>query len=111
MLLVDGEPELAPGVRAVSVGGQFDRIQLKRLDSAGQTFVFLADLVPTRHHLDYPWVMGYDLYPVDTLWQKQRLLPQAAEEGWLVGFAHDPDVPFGRVQLDGPRRRPVLEPA
>jgi glyoxylase-like metal-dependent hydrolase (beta-lactamase superfamily II) len=84
-------------------------MQLLRVDSAGQVFVYLADLVPTRHHLDYPWVMGYDLYPVETLRQKKALLPQAAREDWIVGFAHDPDVPFGRVRLDG--ARPVLEPA
>ena len=110
LLLVDGETVLAPGVRVLPVGGHSDGMQLLRLDSAGQTFVFLADLVPTRHHLDYPWVMGYDLYPVETLRQKKRLLPQAAEEGWLVGFAHDPDVPFGRIRLEGARRRPALAP-
>ncbi len=110
LLLVDGEAELAPGLRVLPVGGHSDGMQLLRVDSAGQTFVFLADLVPTRHHLDYPWVMGYDLYPVETLAQKQRLLPQAAAEGWLVGLAHDPDVPFGRIRLEGARRRPALEP-
>ena len=109
--LVDGEAEFAPGVRVLAVGGHSDGMQLLRVDSGGATFVFLADLVPTRHHVDYPWVMGYDLYPVETLTQKKRLLPQAAEEDWLVGFAHDPEVPFARVRFDGERPRPVIVPA
>ena len=106
--LVNGETQLVPGVRVVPAAGHSDGMQLLRVDSAGQTFVYLADLVPTRHHLDFPWVMGYDLYPVDTLQQKKTLLPRAAAEGWLVGFGHDPDVPFGRVRLHGDR--PVLAP-
>jgi glyoxylase-like metal-dependent hydrolase (beta-lactamase superfamily II) len=108
--LVDGDAELAPGVRVEAVGGHSDGMQLLRVDAAGETFIFLADLVPTQHHLDYPWIMGYDLYPVETLRQKKRLLPLAAEHHWVVGFAHDPDVPFGRIRLEGPGGRPTLEP-
>jgi glyoxylase-like metal-dependent hydrolase (beta-lactamase superfamily II) len=108
--LVDGDAELAPGVRVEAVGGHSDGMQLLRVDSAGETFVFLADLVPTQHHLDYAWIMGYDLYPVETLYQKKRILPLAAEQRWVVGFAHDPDTPLGRIRLDRPSGRPTLEP-
>jgi hypothetical protein len=41
--------------------------------------------------------MGYDLYPVDTLASKKRLLPQAAHEGWLCVFYHDPEAPLCRI--------------
>jgi glyoxylase-like metal-dependent hydrolase (beta-lactamase superfamily II) len=112
LMVVDDETELAPGIRVMPVGGHSDGMQLLMVDGGGgATFVFLADLVPTRHHLDYAWIMGYDLYPMRTLEQKKILLPQAARERWLVGFAHDPDVPFGHVRLDGPHQRPVVEPA
>jgi glyoxylase-like metal-dependent hydrolase (beta-lactamase superfamily II) len=111
LLLVDGAAEIAPSVWVELVGGHSDGMQLLRAQSGGETFLFLADLVPTRHHLEYAWIMGYDLYPVETLRQKKRILPRAAREGWLVGFAHDPDVPFGYLRLDGPSERPVLEPA
>jgi glyoxylase-like metal-dependent hydrolase (beta-lactamase superfamily II) len=106
--LVDGEAEVAPGVRVLPVGGHSAGMQLVRLDSAGSTFLHLADLVPTHHHLDYAWVMGYDLYPVETLAQKKALLPQAARDGWIVGFVHDPEVAFARVAMEG--ARPVAEP-
>jgi glyoxylase-like metal-dependent hydrolase (beta-lactamase superfamily II) len=109
LMLVDGAREIVPGVRVMPVGGHSDGMQLLRADSGGRTFVHLADLVPTRHHLDYPWVMGYDLYPVETLRQKQALLPEAAADAWLVGFVHDPDLPFARIGYDG--GRPVALPA
>ncbi len=104
--LIDGDAEVVPGIRLLLVGGHSDGMQLLRVDSEGETFLYLADLVPTHHHLDYPWIMGYDLYPVDTLRQRKRLLPVAARERWLLGFAHDPHVPFGRVRLD--QGRPML---
>lgn len=113
LLLVDGEYELAHGVRLVPAPGHTGGLQLLRASSSGETFLYLADLVPTRHHLDYPWIMAYDLYPMETLAQKKHLLPEAARGDWLVGFGHDPDQPFGRVRLEGSpgRQRPVFVPA
>lgn len=99
LMRVEGDVELAPGVWVHEVGGHAAGMQLVRVESAGQTFLHLADLVPTRHHVDYPWIMGYDLYPVETLAQKKRWLPRAAEGGWTVGLVHDPQTPFGRLAL------------
>ena len=69
-------------------------------DGAGRKVVFLGDLVPTTHHLPYPWIMAYDLYPVTTLETKQRLLPRAAEDGWLCAFVHDAEIPLSYLTLD-----------
>jgi hypothetical protein len=49
--------------------------------------------------------MGYDLYPVETLDAKKRLLPRAAREGWLCLFYHDADAPLCRLVEDGGRLR------
>lgn len=69
-------------------------------DGAGRKLVFLGDLVPTTHHLPYPWIMAYDLYPVTTLETKQRVLPRAVEGEWLCAFVHDADVPLSYLTLD-----------
>ncbi|HYG10281.1 MAG TPA: hypothetical protein VD835_10055, partial [Pyrinomonadaceae bacterium] len=50
-----------------------------------------------RAHVALAWIMGYDLYPVETLEAKRRLLPQAARENWLCLFYHEPDDPLCRV--------------
>jgi hypothetical protein len=49
--------------------------------------------------------MGYDLYPVETVEAKRRLLPQAAREGWLCLFYHDPSEPLARVVEEGGKLR------
>ncbi|MGH7563698.1 MAG: MBL fold metallo-hydrolase [Gemmatimonadota bacterium] len=79
-------------------------------DGTGRKIVFLGDLVPTTHHLPYPWIMAYDLYPVTTLETKQRLLPRAVEEEWLCAFVHDADTPLCYLTLnDRGRARPDRE--
>jgi len=72
------------------------------LQTNGTTMFGPADLVPMRAHVAFPWIMGYDLYPLETLTAKKQLLPQAAREGWLCLFYHDPDEPLCRlVETDG----------
>jgi len=64
-----------------------------RTTAGGRTAFFFADLVPTTAHLAYPWIMGYDLYPLTTLENKKRWIPEAVKNEWLCFFAHDPQVP------------------
>lgn len=91
--LVAGDTEIIPGVEVVRVPGHTEHQQCVRLRSGGRTAFFFADLVPTTAHLPFAWLMGYDLFPLTTLEQKKRWIPQAVEEGWLCLFAHDPEVP------------------
>ena len=100
--LKDGNYEVAPGLRMETHAGHNRAMQCARLESGGQTLFGFADLVPTRAHVSFAWIMGYDLYPVETLEAKKKLLPQAAREGWLCLFYHDPDEPLCRVaSVDG----------
>ena len=41
--------------------------------------------------------MGFDLYPMETLANKKRLLPLAVEENWLCLFYHDYEQPLYRL--------------
>ncbi|MGH9961774.1 MAG: MBL fold metallo-hydrolase, partial [Pyrinomonadaceae bacterium] len=66
-----------------------------------------ADLVPMRAHIQFPWIMGYDLFPQETLEAKKKLLPQAASEGWGCFFYHDPDMPLCRLAEDNGKLRAV----
>ncbi|MEM7048971.1 MAG: MBL fold metallo-hydrolase [Acidobacteriota bacterium] len=103
--LFDDEAEPVAGIRAIKAPGHNADMCVVRIDGGGEyQALFLADLVPTAAHVPYPWVMGYDLFPVTTIENKQRWLPRAAEEGWLVIFEHDPEVPLARLVPDRPGR-------
>jgi glyoxylase-like metal-dependent hydrolase (beta-lactamase superfamily II) len=102
------EAEPVAGVRAVKVPGHNADMCIVLLEGGGETAVFWADLVPTASHVPYPWIMSYDLYPVQTLANKQRWLPRAMEGGWLSIFEHDPETPLARLAPDD-KGRPRVE--
>ncbi|MFL6467203.1 MAG: MBL fold metallo-hydrolase [Pyrinomonadaceae bacterium] len=89
--------EAVPGLRLQTERGHSPTMQTWRLDMGGQTVYGFADLIPTRHHLPLPWIMGYDLEPALTLEYKKRTLPQAVSERWLCLFYHDPEMPLCRL--------------
>ncbi|HST51467.1 MAG TPA: MBL fold metallo-hydrolase [Pyrinomonadaceae bacterium] len=89
--------EVVPGLTLETVAGHSRTMQCWKLSRGRRTLYGFADLVPTRAHVPAAWVMGYDLYPVETLEAKRRLLPQAAREDWLCLFYHDPEAPLARV--------------
>jgi len=100
--LKDADYEVVPGLSMQTHAGHNRSMQCWRLDRGGQTLFGFADLVPTRAHVPFAWIMGYDLYPVKTLEAKKRLLPQAAREGWMCLFYHDPDQPLCHlIERDG----------
>lgn len=93
----DANYEIVPGLRMETHPGHNRSMQCWRLDSGGKTIFGFADLVPLRAHVRFPWIMGYDLYPVETLEAKKKLLPQASRENWICLFYHDPDEPLCRL--------------
>lgn len=96
--LVDGDQEVASGIRVIKVAGHNRDLQCVRVDSEGETAFMFADLLPTTAHVPPAWVMSFDLYPVETLEQKKRLIPQAISERWVCVFEHDPHTPLGRLR-------------
>ncbi len=90
--LVDGAAQILPGISVELVPGHNASMQAVKITSGGKTLVFVADLLPTRHHIPLPWIMAYDLYPLQTLETKRKWVPQIVNEGWIVVFGHDPDV-------------------
>jgi glyoxylase-like metal-dependent hydrolase (beta-lactamase superfamily II) len=94
---VEGDATLLPGIDLVVMPGHTRDMQCVKISGDGKTAILLADLVPTRAHLAYPWIMSYDLYPMTTLENKKKWLPRLAREGWICLFGHDPDVPAARL--------------
>jgi glyoxylase-like metal-dependent hydrolase (beta-lactamase superfamily II) len=90
--LTDGDQEILPGVNVARIPGHNADIQAVLLTGGGKTLAFVADLLPTRHHIPLPWIMAYDLYPMQTLETKRNWVPRMAQENWIVVFGHDPEI-------------------
>jgi glyoxylase-like metal-dependent hydrolase (beta-lactamase superfamily II) len=95
-----GDTEIVPGVTAVVTAGHTRCHQSIRIESEGEVAFFLGDLIPTVSHLPLPYIMGYDLFPIQTLETKRWVLDRAFEQRWLLLFEHDPVVQGGYVRRD-----------
>lgn len=77
------------GFGILFVDGHTEKQMLPHISYRGKTLVFMADLVPTLGHIPLPYVMGYDVRPLETLAEKNAFLNKAADEGYLLFFEHD----------------------
>ena len=96
--LVAGDRPIMANVRVVRTGGHSRHHQIVVIESGDETAVFAADLIPTAAHVDEAWIMGYDLYPMDTLAFKRAFLREAIEREYLIFFEHDPDIAAGYIR-------------
>lgn len=104
LTLVDDATEIIPGVTYRRSGGHTPNHQVVMIESGGKTAVFTADMYPTSVHIPDPWVMGYDLYPMDTLAFKRAFAKEAIEREYLLFFEHDPSMAAGYLrEKDGKR--------
>jgi len=71
---------------------------LVKISDSSNTMLYCADLVPLASHIVLPYIMGYDLNPLQTLNEKQRILPQAIDENWHLFFEHDPKIAAGTIK-------------
>src|SRR5438477_636943 len=84
-LLVDGEAEVAPGVRVVPTPGHtagHQSVLIGAAEAGAPQALFLGDVVPTAVHVKLPWVMSYDLDPARTVETKRALFTRAFQEDW-----------------------------
>jgi glyoxylase-like metal-dependent hydrolase (beta-lactamase superfamily II) len=104
----EDDATIADGVRVRRTGGHTRFHQIVYIESEGRTAVFAADLMPTRAHVDAPWIMGYDLYPMETLEFKRAFVREAIDREYLIFFEHDPEIAAGYIrEKDG---RKYVEP-
>jgi glyoxylase-like metal-dependent hydrolase (beta-lactamase superfamily II) len=109
VVLLDGSAAIAPGISTRLTGGHTSSHQAVMIESGGRKAIYWGDLIPTAAHLKTPYVMGYDLYPLDTMRAKRELLDQAEQEHWLCIFEHDPQTAWGYLAREktGLRLEPV----
>lgn len=94
--------EVVKGITMTEMRGHNGTMQTVKIESGGEILYSFSDLIPTTRHLSLPWIMSYDLFPLETLAHKKRLLPQAVRENWLCWFYHDVETPLCRLtEVDG----------
>lgn len=88
--LRDNELEWLPGIRVRYVYGHTEAMMIPFFHIGKKTIVYCADVIPSSFHIGLPYVMSYDIRPLVTLAEKEKILTDAAEGGHLLLFEHDP---------------------
>jgi glyoxylase-like metal-dependent hydrolase (beta-lactamase superfamily II) len=79
-----------PNLSPIYVDGHTEKMTMLKIQRKNQTFVFMADTIPSHAHLPLPYVMGYDVRPLQTMLEKELLLKEALDNQYVLIFDHDP---------------------
>ena len=85
-----GETRFSEKITVRFVNGHTQAMMLPQINYNGKTVVFMADLLPSAGHIPLPYVMGYDMFPLTTLYEKKAFLDEALANNYILFFEHDP---------------------
>lgn len=81
--------EFTDGFNVRFAFGHTDAMMLPQLNYKGHTIIYAADLLPSTGHIPLPYVMSYDMFPLQTLKEKKEFLTEAAENQYILYLEHD----------------------
>ena len=87
--LIEKAGELFPGFSVMICYGHTPGLMIPLIKYNGKTLVYTGDLMPTIAHIPLIWNMSYDIESLKTIEEKQRLLNEALEGGYILVFQHD----------------------
>lgn len=85
-------------IQFIPINGHTIFQQMVKISDSSKTLLYAGDLLPTSSHVPIPYVMGYDIQPLETVKEKLIILPQAVDEEWILFFEHDPQIMAGQIQ-------------
>ncbi|MBC8369776.1 MAG: MBL fold metallo-hydrolase [Planctomycetes bacterium] len=95
------QQQILPGINMKLLGGHSEGLSLITFESQGKKAAFWADFVPTRNHVNLPYIMAYDIDASSSYEIRKEYIPRAVEENWLCMLYHDPVAPLGYFTFDG----------
>lgn len=109
--LVWGDAPAAPmpGVEWLISHGHTPYQLLPVFGAGAKKLVFTGDVIPTANHVPLPWVMAYDVLPVTTIREKERIYARCRESGVHLAFPHDPEI--GGAAMDVTGKKPAIAEA
>lgn len=99
-----------PGIQIRFVFGHTEAMMVPIIDTGNGKLIYCADVIPSTYHIGMPYIMAFDVRPLRTLTEKERLLREALRDDAVLFFEHDPKIPCCRVGMDD-QGRIVLDKA
>ncbi len=70
--------------------GHTNAMMLPQISYKGKTILYMADMLPSIGHIPMPYVMSYDMFPLNTLQEKKKYLEEAVQNDYILFLEHDP---------------------
>ena len=99
--IIDGRETFIEGIETFVTHGHTPGLLHPMVSDGSNKLFYGADIFPMVAHIPIPWVMAYDVQPVVTMEEKQKLLQKMEREDWILFFEHDPHIQACTVHKDG----------
>ena len=99
--IIDGREPFIEGIETIVTHGHTPGLLHPIVSDGSNKLFYGADIFPMVAHIPIPWVMAYDVQPVVTMEEKQKLLQKMEREDWILFFEHDPHFQACTVHKDG----------
>ena len=90
--IIDGREPFIEGIETFVTHGHTPGLLHPIVSDGSNKLFYGADIFPMAAHIPIPWVMAYDVQPVVTMEEKQKLLQKMDYEDWILFFEHDPHI-------------------
>jgi glyoxylase-like metal-dependent hydrolase (beta-lactamase superfamily II) len=97
--LIEKDCELFPGMSVRICYGHTPGLMIPLIKYKDKTLVYTGDLIPTLAHIPLIWNMSYDIESLRTIEEKNSLLTEALQEGYILVFQHDESVECCTLEL------------
>ncbi len=96
--LVDGYAMILPNIDVIIYDGHTVAQQLIKISDGINTLVCCSDLIPFTSHITIPYIASFDINPLTTIEDKEKLLLRACNGDWILFFVHDPVTEAARIE-------------
>ena len=88
--LIDGYAMILPNIDVIIYDGHTIGQQLIKISDGIDTLVYCGDVIPFTSHIKLPYIASYDINPITSIENKEKLLIRACDGDWILFFEHDP---------------------
>lgn len=85
----DSVIEIANGLKMIHTGGHSNGHSIIVFEDGDESFIHMADIMPTHAHQNKLWVLAYDDYPITSVHAKEKWMKIGYERKSWFTFYHD----------------------
>jgi glyoxylase-like metal-dependent hydrolase (beta-lactamase superfamily II) len=99
LFFIDNKIKPFKNIELLLADGHTEKMIMPLIHIDGKKILFTADTIPSASHIHIPYVMGYDVRPLQTMNEKENILIEATKNDWLLYYDHDPVFSCSKVEL------------